>query len=175
MWEPSTSSPSPRARLLREWLDDKDLHLSNNIGEETFFRPHLDRGSVLDLTFTRGVETNSWQTTPNIGSDHLGITFTIRGSKDSNCLYTTSLGNRFNTKKADWTLFDKTLKEQATKGPYLIAAILTSNIRPEEILEGQAYPIIEHLDKAASALTKAIQLASAKSIPLLRISPRSKP
>jgi len=52
---------------------------------------------------------------------------------------------------------------------------LTSNIRPEEILEGQAHPIIEHLDKAASALTKAIQLATAKSIPLLRISPRSKP
>jgi len=175
IWEPSISSPSPRARLLKEWLDDKELNLSNNIGEETFFRPHLDRGSVLDLTFTRGVETINWQTTPNIGSDHLGITFTIKGSKDSNCLYTTSLGNRFNTKKADWTLFDKTLKEQATKGPYLTAAISTSSIRPEEILEGQTHPIIEHLDQAASALTKAIQLASVKSIPLLRISPKSKP
>ncbi|KXL45765.1 MAG: hypothetical protein FE78DRAFT_123703, partial [Acidomyces sp. 'richmondensis'] len=75
--EPSTGSPSPRARLFKDWLDDKDLNLSNNIGEETFFRPHLDRGSVLDLTFTRGVETISWQTTPNIGLDYLGITFTI--------------------------------------------------------------------------------------------------
>ena len=166
MWEPSTSSPNLRARQLKEWLDDKGLNLSNNIGEETFFRPQLERGSVLDLTFTKGVETISWQTTPNIGSDHLGITFTIRGSKGSNCLYTTSLGNRFNTREADWTLFDKTLKEQAIKDPYLKAAISISGIRPEELLEGRAHPILEHLDKAASALTKAIQLASSKSIPL---------
>ncbi|KYG39870.1 hypothetical protein M433DRAFT_46917, partial [Acidomyces richmondensis BFW] len=77
VWEPSTGSPSPRAQLFKEWLDSKDLYLSNRIGEETFFRPHLERGSVLDLTFTRGIETINWQTTPNIGSDHLGITFTI--------------------------------------------------------------------------------------------------
>ncbi|KYG39871.1 hypothetical protein M433DRAFT_9735 [Acidomyces richmondensis BFW] len=43
------------------------------------------------------------------------------------------------------------------------------------MLEGKAHPILEHLDKAASALTKAIQTASTKSIPLLKISLRSKP
>ncbi|KXL46173.1 MAG: hypothetical protein FE78DRAFT_124912, partial [Acidomyces sp. 'richmondensis'] len=108
------------------------------------------------------------QITLNIGSDYLGITFIIRGSKDSNYFYTTSLGNRFNTKKADWTLFNKTLKEEAAKSPYLRAAIVISNIRPEEILEGKAHPILEYLDKAASALTKAIQTALTKSIPLLK-------
>jgi len=59
MWEPSTRSPNLRARQLKEWLVDKDFNLYNNIGEETFFRPQLKRGSVLDLTFTKGVETTS--------------------------------------------------------------------------------------------------------------------
>ncbi|KYG40267.1 hypothetical protein M433DRAFT_9024 [Acidomyces richmondensis BFW] len=79
-----------------------------------------------------------------------------------------SLGNRFKTKKADWTLFNKTLKEEAAKSPYLRAAIVTSNIRPEEMLEGKAHPILEHLDKAALALTKAIQTASTKKRRIIR-------
>jgi Endonuclease-reverse transcriptase len=49
-WDP-LANRSTSANNLVEWLENHNLELINTPGIGTFFRPHLEKESVLDLTF----------------------------------------------------------------------------------------------------------------------------
>ena len=113
------ASKDPGSDELVEWLEAKNLHLLNTPGTGTFFRPSIDRESVLDLTFATSAlasQIQDWQTLPDLGSDHKGILFTIPRSRDPTPRYTRSREKlatsttRFITDKADWTLFASSLE-----------------------------------------------------------------
>jgi len=78
-WDPLNRA-SPRAVDLVHWLEARNLLLVNTPGTSTFFRPNLERPSVLDLTFVSNTIANrveDWQTLPDLGSNHLGILFSV--------------------------------------------------------------------------------------------------
>ena len=49
-WDPLCPVTSPGAERLIEWTEDQHLELINTPGTGTFFRPHMSRESVLDLS-----------------------------------------------------------------------------------------------------------------------------
>jgi hypothetical protein len=56
-WDP-LAKPTPGADQLIEWLEQYHLNLLNTPGISTFFRPHLARESVLDLSFATSSAAN---------------------------------------------------------------------------------------------------------------------
>jgi len=120
-WDPLANS-TPGADLLVEWLENQELTLLNTPGEGTFFRPNLERPSVLDLTFTTSTLTSSiedWQILPDLGSDHLGILFTVKGTGIELVNNPTQQLAHFNTQKADWKLFASSLKSNIVNSTIL--------------------------------------------------------
>ena len=71
----------------------------------------MEYPSVLDLTFaTQGLvnQVEDWQILPDLGSDHFGVLFTITYTSSS--ISTSPLKvPRYNTKKANWVQFNKSL------------------------------------------------------------------
>ena len=113
-WDP-LAKQSTGANELVLWLENNSLELINTPGAGTFYRPNLARESVLDLTLaTSNVASaiTDWQIVLELGSDHYGILFTIEGTDNS---YATTSQFRFNTKKADWNLFDSILLAELSK------------------------------------------------------------
>ena len=114
-WDP-LHDKSPAADDLVEWITTSNLLLLNEPGIGTFYRPHMEIPTVIDLTLTTSNlvdKIQDWQTLPDIGSDHYGILFNIINTS------TTSVNNiinsRFDTKRADWELFKKTLSLKIAK------------------------------------------------------------
>jgi len=78
-WDP-LGTTSQGAEDLADWFENQGLGLVNTPGVGTFFRPHLLRESVLDLTLATSPlvdRIQDWQTLPDLGSDHYGLLFTI--------------------------------------------------------------------------------------------------
>ena len=82
-WDPHYPR-SPKADNLQEWMEDQGLHVLNNIGQGTFYRPHMATPSVIDLTLATSWSeryVQDWQTIPT-GSDHQGIIFSVLNQKE---------------------------------------------------------------------------------------------
>ena len=148
------------------------MELLNTPGERTFFKPNIDRESILDLTFsTRYLATQiqDWQILPDLGSDHKGILFTIPGT--SILVPNPAQSGRFNTKQADWSLFASCLKANITNSIEL-NSIRFQNIQIRkvdqiEFLTNGTLPnsIQDSLHRVSAELTRAIQEAAKISIP----------
>jgi hypothetical protein len=178
-WDP-LAKKSPGADELIEWLEQQDQHLINLPGTGTFFRPHLTRESVLDLSFASNSlasKIQDWQVLPELGSDHYGLLFSIPGNKTirlDNPLQSSS----FNTQLANWDLFATCLRSYLAESNTLTSGELNSLLPTWNdqlgILEGDT-PITAILDNAALDLTDAITKAAKASIPTNRPGARSKP
>ena len=121
----------------------------------------MQNATVIDLTLVSGSLVNKiqdWQIIPDLGSDHLGVLFTI--TTTSNTRNSNSTSNlRYNTKKADWDLFSKELKLRFKNFNYLD----TSSYNTEE------------LDTIASTFTTSIIEAANTSIPKTSYTVYAKP
>jgi hypothetical protein len=74
----------------------------------------MARESVLDLTLSTqdlAGKIDDWQVLPTLGSDHYGILFSIQVSLPQE----PAPMPRFNTKKANWELFNKELLDIFTR------------------------------------------------------------
>ena len=72
--------------------------------------------TVIDLTLNTGSlvdKIQDWQTLPDLGSDYYGILFNIVNTSTTSVNNT--INSRFDTKRADWDLFKKTLILKITK------------------------------------------------------------
>jgi hypothetical protein len=119
------------------------------------------RPTVIDLTFiSRGLsnKTIDWQVLPHLGSDHMGLLFTITWPSTSSSLLSTSY-ERYNTKQADWELFSLSLENNFKDFNYLIENQYSN---PE-------------LDTIAEIFTKRIIVAANSSIPKTTTSKFAKP
>jgi ribonuclease HI len=180
-WDP-LAKPSIGADKLVEWLEYQELALLNSPGTGTFFRPNLARESVLDLTLaTSSIASRieDWQVLPDLGSDHLGILFTIVGTSAE--IVSNSPQLKFNTSLADWPLFSERLHSEVAKCSILNSAELAT-IRhsqdPENsqrLLQNPDLELAGILDSAAIELTSAIIAAAKASIPIAKPGARPKP
>jgi len=156
-----------RGVFLDEFIDiinNKDLILLNEPGVGTFFRRHMARPTVIDLTFTsRGLSNKieDWQVLPDLGSDHMGLLFTITWSSTSSSLLSSSY-ERFNIKQADWEMFNKNLKTT-----FNVTYDFNYNIE-------NRYSTLE-LDTIAKIFTEKIIEAANSSIPKTTTSKFAKP
>ena len=79
LWEPESNATGPSEKLV-EWIQAKGMELINNPGDGTFYRPHMERATVIDLTIASSriaSRVKDWQVMGDVGSDHFGILFTI--------------------------------------------------------------------------------------------------
>jgi hypothetical protein len=192
-WWDLLAKTSPNAETLVNWIENQQLELLNSPGVGTFFRPNLARKSVLDLSLVSGnlVELiDDRQVSPDLGSDHFGILFTIRGTSTS--VDFDNSQTRFNTQLADWPLFTTTLSEEIAKSSILTGSILNQlstitksslqllqnpDVEIGQIIENTSDStlVTSFLDSAASALTSAITLAAKIAIPMQKASSNAKP
>ncbi|KAF1924969.1 uncharacterized protein M421DRAFT_32391, partial [Didymella exigua CBS 183.55] len=137
----------------------------------------MNRESVLDLTFATTPLANlieDWQTLGGIGSDHLGILFTIRTPRTQQL---NKPAPRFNTKKANWNLFSKVLaKEIANSSALSNASTLNySTSRSLALLQGEDQDLEEQLETLGKELTISITKAAKAAIPQCSTTAKSKP
>ena len=153
IWDPFGNDNSRRANELADWFDSKDLQIQNIPGEGTFYRSHMDRPSILDLTLTRGQASRSdtnWRTIAT-GSDHMAICIDLR-TDCSEPAQKPKETQAFHTARADWEGFRDKLQE------------LASTLQPTD-----------DLDKLAEDFSDLITLACMSCIPRKRLTPQSKP
>lgn len=153
LWDPNGNDNSSRANTFVNWIDTKNFLLQNQPNIGTFYRTHMDRPSVLDLTFTRGASLRrdiNWRTI-DIGSDHLAISIDIASSHDMPAPIPEKR-QAYDTRKADWEGFTRVLKDLAT------TIVFTDN-----------------LDQLAEDFSETITTACNRCIPKKRTSPHSKP
>jgi len=115
----------------------------------------------------------------DIGSDHFGITFTIKGSRIGLADPQTT---RFDTKRADWAKFGEKLFCQLSPLQNELQAysyILSSNPSLkslEQINAKRSYEAtLDRLDNMAERYTSAILSAAHDAIPQIRLAPHAKP
>ena len=175
-WSLEESSPTTIAEDLVEWIDTQDLTLLNTLGAGTFFRAHMRKESVLDLTFATtniAASIQDWQIIPEVGSDHHAILFSIYSSSQL-----PRQPKTYNTRKTDWTTFTNTLGQEI-KALGLEERLSTlppcSNYTSRKLILGQNIPLETKLDELGEELTKAIQKALQKSTSLVSQRPKSKP
>lgn len=148
-WDP-LAAQSYNAQVLLDVIENNSLHLLNTPGEGTFYRPHMEAPSVLDLTFTtQGVvnKVEDWQILPDLGSDHFGVLFTILQSRTNT---SPPKVTRFNTKKADWQKFTSNLQTYSKEVTF---DFTKSKYTTQE------------LDNLGELFTSAISQAAISSIP----------
>jgi len=177
-WDPLART-SVGAREFVEWIEANNLNLLNTLGDTTFFRPNT-RPSVLDLTLATPAlasKIQDWQTLPDLGSDHLGVLFTIQGTS-APLVDSPLVLDRFDTAYADWDLFRSSIR-RITNENHVILGFQAD----DEGLEGdeslnilrQCSTKTDDLELFASVLTEAITSAAKASIPLKKLSNRAKP
>ena len=72
--------------------------------------------TVIDLTLNTSSlvdKIQDWQTLPDLGSDYYGILFNIVNT--STISTSNTINSRFNTKRANWDLFESTLITKINK------------------------------------------------------------
>lgn len=139
----------PNGCNMREFIASNSLYLLNNGDHATFsvIRGRTLRESFIDLTFCTGSivrQIHSWAVLlEESTSDHRYITYEIESSRPT--ADTTILSRRYNTRKADWQLFERTL----------------SNLKPtiDSSLESDS------IDAIADAITAAIENAASAAMP----------
>ena len=153
LWDPFGTDNSLRARELVEWIEANNLYIHNHPNTGTFYRVHIDRPSVLDLTLSRGIPAGdnlNWHTLDS-GSDHLAISLKLP-QRGQGLYPILDERQRYNLAKADWDRFQQELQPL------------------QQSLDG-----IEELDELADLFSKGIKRACDRAIPRTRMSPRSKP
>lgn len=172
-WNPLVQNSSPLANKLAQYLDNANAQLLNSpsIIEQyggTFHRSNSKSISIIDLTFAIGfkhLRWGNWKYGESTGSDHevnLFDTCLIDPSLDESLntnRNTNSLPTRFNVKKADWELFKFHILQQQE----LMQQTLETAIHRQDV------------DGIASILQQVVQSAAQESIPLFKVTPRSKP
>lgn len=179
-WDP-LAKPSQGADVFVDWIEQNELSLVNTPGTGTFFRPHMIRESVLDLTLATdslASKIKDWQILPDLGSDHYGILFTMEGTQTEK-VNDPSQSGRFNTKLANWDLFSSLLQSHC-QGSILLNSMEFNNldldkIDQAELLEASESPLQELLDKIALELSNLITKAAQCSIPRIKTGARCKP
>jgi hypothetical protein len=105
----------------------------------------------------------------DLGSDHLSILFTIKGSEE--VISNKSNQTSYNCKLADWKLFEGYLSELASKSRIFSqeSPDFTRNLlKLNELSEN-------YLEEISSELVRLIQLAATKAIPKSKPKLRAKP
>lgn len=101
-WDPLCPTTSQGAQELADWIEDQNLSLLNTPGAGTFFRPHLSREPVLDLSLATPDIANKvkdWQVTTETGSDHYGLLFSIQTTTE--LVDNPAAQQKYNTKRAN--------------------------------------------------------------------------
>jgi ribonuclease HI len=161
-WDPLSPKRGVNIDEFIDLIYNKDLILLNEPGKGTFYRNHMIRPTVIDLTFiSEGLNNKviDWQIVPDLGSDHMGLLFTILWPSLNKSLESSSSYIRFNTKLADWKLFSLNLKTQFRDFNYKV--------------ENQ-YSNLE-LDTIATLFTEKVIEAANSSIPKTTTSKYAKP
>lgn len=102
LWENKASITNEGEELV-DWIDEHQMELLNTPGVDTFYRPQMTQATVIDLTLATGTiaeRIQDWQVVDDVGSDHLGILFTVKASRANSCSDPLRQ-HRFDTKKAD--------------------------------------------------------------------------
>ena len=181
-WDP-LSCQSPGAECFVDWTEDNNLTLLNCPGERTFFRPQMERETVLDLTYVSTSlvgKIKDWQILPSIGSDHKPIIFTVIMRTNHHSLSENpATALRFNTRKADWKLFKDKFNEAWEKYPHSklhdpICGTSGPSL-PMDILQDTEQTQARALDQLAEQLTWAIQYSAEEAIPKIKPGAISKP
>ncbi|KAJ8063433.1 hypothetical protein OCU04_008652 [Sclerotinia nivalis] len=176
-WDPF-SNKSSNADQLAEWFEDHNLTIMNEPGISTFYRTNMTNPSVLDLTLaTEAISLNilDWQVLPDLGSDHLGVMFEVKGISPS--IQQVPL-SRYNTKRADWDKFTSILKTEISTSiilnskDYLDLSTLESDSL--DALNDQSQ-LVKTLDEAAKEFTQIIIRSAKASIPKLKTTKKAKP
>ena len=179
-WDPTVQT-SLRADGLVEWAESNDLVLANAPGEGTFFRPQMERESVLDLTFASTDlydRINRWRILKGTGSDHHAISFSIR-TNQSDLVDSPLSQPGFRLKEADWDRFRHSLQDSVRKNAFLNSEAFR-NHNPEGgastmILQNLRHPTTIILERMATTLTEIIRTAAEASIPRAKPGARAKP
>ena len=114
-WNPRVEDPDKEAQQLVEWIENRDFELLNKPGEATFLRTNAIRPSVIDLAFTSRAVANKitgFNINHDIISDHHALQITIKASNEPTVANPTQQC-RYNTRKADWKLFQESLITKA--------------------------------------------------------------
>jgi hypothetical protein len=179
-WDPLTTTISPGADHFLHWIEAQQLELLNTPGTGTFFRPNMNRESVLDLSFaTKDLagKIEDWQVVPGLGSDHHGILFAIEAPARP-CAEPSGQAPRFNTSKADWDLFATALASAIAERPLLsnLSTIPSPSAESSKsLLMGENRILEQQLDQLGEELTSAILQAATASIPHIKLGPKTKP
>ena len=112
-----------------------------------------------------------------LGSDHLGILFSIQGTSITLVDNPIKSTERFNTKLADWEKFRTKLQALSLSLDLSLGLVCNLDYLRESRkgLQGQDTNTYQLLDYAASTLTDNIVLAAKASIPIYCPSSRAKP
>lgn len=169
MWE-GHSTTNPRGNEIAEWIDNQHLHLLNTPGVYTYLREDMVQGNTIDLSLATQplAQKISNRTTLYLGSDHEGIIIDIQSNQTTG-IESPLQQARYNTKKANWELFSKAfskaLASQADFTSLNLPILPPTTLLSKSILNNTSSPKTRRMDKAAEALTKAIQLAAKEAIP----------
>jgi hypothetical protein len=105
----------------------------------------------------------------NLGSDHLPILFTIRGSEE--VISSESNQTNYNCKLADWKLFEGYLSELASKSRIFSQEPPDFTRNLLKLSESSE----NYLEEISSELVRLIQLVVTKAIPKIKSKLRAKP
>lgn len=149
-----------RGETLRGALDEMEMHIVNQGTEPTFYTIRGGKifKSNVDITVCSSgmlTKVQEWKVDKSVtSSDHNAITFSIELNKPTqNKIQNTT--RKYNTKKADWVLFGKELKNKLEEGIGIFEE--TKKIETKEELE--------HITKK---YVNCIQETCTKCIPLIK-------
>ena len=168
-WNPLVQNSTLLANRLVQYLDKTNAHLLNNssVIEKyggTFHRSNSKGTSIIDLTFEGGfrqLRWGNWKYGESTGSDHELIIFDclIPSANSHSSSANNPLPSKFNIKKADWSMFrSQLILLQSQSQQQLEEAINNGNV-----------------ELIAALLQSVVHTAASNSIPLLKITSRSKP
>jgi ribonuclease HI len=178
LWDPLSPTTSQGAQRFIDWIENQDLELLNTPGVGTFFRPHLAREPVLDLSLVTpdlASKATDWQVTTETGSDHYGILFSIQTSNNQTDNPTNQ--PRFNTTKANWPTFNDKLEIAINNNNTLQQMDNLSDPRKADskrLLLEEDNELKKQLEDIGLAITLVIQEAANKAIPRAKLGPKPK-
>jgi hypothetical protein len=171
-WDPLCPTTSQGAQELADWIEDQNLSLLNTPGAGTFFRPHLSKEPVLDLSLATPDIANKvkdWQVTTETGSDHYGLLFSIQTTIE--LVDNPAAQQKYNIKRANWLLFQEELAT-AIQGNAVLQSLDQINsprkADSRNLLLGQDQQLKLQLEAIGEAITLVIQQAADEAIPQLR-------
>ncbi|KAH8621141.1 hypothetical protein IG631_24195 [Alternaria alternata] len=179
LWDPLSPTTSQGAQQFTDWIESQDLELLNTPGVGTFFRPHLVRELVLDLSLVTSDlarKATDWQVTTDTGSDHYEILFSIQTSSN-NQIDNPANQLRFNTAKANWSAFNKGLERAINNNSTLQQMDNLGDPRKADsrrILLEEDNELTKQLEDIGLAITQVIQSAANEAIPRAKLGPKPK-